>query len=171
MRTLCFLALVVLFSGCASAPAPAPQDSALVAAMAQRLELSREVALIKYRDNLPVRDPKREIEVLSNMSDLAAARGMSQGLVRKFFAAQIAASCAEQERLIQLWKRGRPLPALPPRDLRTAVRKDIDATNLAILNALDRSWTPGPSQRAYAADVLRGQGFGKETIRMATLPL
>lgn len=170
MRRIILSAFALLIlAGCATTH-PTVTDAPLIDAMAKRLDLSREVAWIKYRDNLPVRDAKREAEVIDRMTTLAASRGMNTAAVRKFFTAQIAASCAEQEHLIRKWKRGARLPAIPPRDLRTEVRHDIDAINLVLLDDLAR--TPSPhSLKASAAQILRSKGFDARVASLAAAGL
>jgi chorismate mutase-like protein len=138
--------------------------------MVQRLTLSREVAWIKYGANLPVRDAKREAAVLDSMASLAHARGMDVSVVRSFFAAQIDASCAEQESLIRKWKAGAPLPAGRPRELQGAVRRDIDAVNVAMLDALAGIHS-APMLRWSAIETLGDHGFDAEAVRLATAPL
>lgn len=137
--------------------------------MADRLRLARDVAWFKYTHRQPIRDPQREAQVLDRISALAAARGMPPAPVRAFFTAQIAAACAEQEALIRAWRRGAPTPAAPPRDLRTAIRADIDAANLALLDALTQP--ARTASRAEARVTLRHLDFSAEAILLATKPL
>jgi chorismate mutase len=137
--------------------------------MATRLELSREVAWIKYRNLRPIRDPQREAEVINRMAALAASRGLDIETVRTFFAAQIAASCAEQESLIRGWSRGtRPLPSYLPRELQKSVRQEVDTINLALLDALSRPRTDLQRQTSLH---LQRSGFSAKAAKLATAPL
>ncbi len=179
MRRLAPLLCLLLFSACAAPPCAIPvaafsrSEAPLVAAMARRLALAREVAWIKYLDTLPIRDAKREAAVLDEAAAAAAARGLNTGTARGFFAAQIAASCAEQETAIYLWRRGAPLPTYAPRSLRGGVRRDIDIENRALLDAL-AGLAQQPAEkdfRARAERALRSEGFSGRTVRLATAPL
>jgi chorismate mutase len=139
--------------------------------MAKRLELAGEVAWIKFLNGLPVRDPVREAAVLDAVTAQAATRGLNPNQVRSFFAAQIAASCAQQEKLIHLWSRGAPLPAYAPRSLQTDVRRDIDSANRAILDALAANPPLTPTLRARAKRSLLAHGICWQATQLATAPL
>jgi chorismate mutase len=169
MRHLIPALLLLVLASCTTVPAPVSKDP-LVEAMAQRLELAREVAWFKYTNHQPVRDPRREAEVIDRMAGIAASRGMNVPSVRTFFTAQIAASCAEQEHLLRQWQRGTPTPTTAPRDLRTAIRADIDATNLALLDALGRGSVRANLQ-SRAEATLRENGFASEAVALAVEPL
>ncbi|MDD5200196.1 MAG: gamma subclass chorismate mutase AroQ [Terrimicrobiaceae bacterium] len=171
MRRASFLVSLLLFAARAALPATTPAEARVIDAIAARLALAGEVAWIKYLDGLPVRDPRREAEVLDQMTVLAASRGMNASLAREFFAAQIAASCAEQNKLVHLWKRGAPLPTYAPRSLRGGVRTDIDAANRALLDAIARLGPPPKGFQAQADRTLRNRGICREAARLATAPL
>lgn len=171
-RVALLIGSLILLGACAGVDfAPASSEARLLDAMSHRLEIAQEVAWIKYLDGLPVRDPQREAAVLATVTARAAARGINPALAQKFFAAQIAASCAQQERWIHLWKRGAPLPSYAPRDLTTGVRADIDATNADLLDALARTRLPRPGLRDFAERVLRREGISPRAAALAVAPL
>lgn len=140
----------------------------LVELMGDRLALAREVAWLKYRDGRPVRDPAREAEVLAAVTAAAESRGLDAARVRAFFAAQIEASCAQQEKWIYLWRRGAtPLPVFAPREP-AEVRREIDAVNRRLLGALAESPVLA---RAKAERALRERGVFWRAAREAVAPL
>lgn len=173
IRAFPFLLAVFLAAGCATSRPPAvlpPAEAALVDAMAMRLAIAREVAWNKYVDGKPVRDAEREAAVLEAVTAQGARSGLDAGRVRAFFAAQIAASCAQQEKLIHLWRRGAPLPTYAPRPL-ASIRENIDASNIALIRALGRLGSPAPGFRANAERHLRADGVYYEAARLAVAPL
>lgn len=165
------LAALVL-TGCATRPESAlpPAEAALVDAMAMRLAIAREVAWNKYLDGKPVRDPGREAAVLDAVTAQGTRRGLDAARVRTFFAAQIEASCAQQEKWIHLWRRGNPLPSYAPRPL-AKIRTDIDAANVALIAALGRLGRPMPGFRETAERHLRADGVYWKASRIAIAPL
>lgn len=171
-RVVLLLGSLILLGACAGVDfKPSSTEARLLDVLSRRLTISREVAWIKYLDGLPVRDPQREAAVLADMTSRAAAQGVNPAAAQKFFAAQIAASCAEQERWIRLWKHGAPLPSYAPRDLRTAVRAEIDAMNADLLDALTQVRLPQPGLRAFAERTLRREGFSPRAGALASAPL
>lgn len=176
----CFVSLLaaVLLGGCAgpaSQEAFQPSVSAgrLVELMAQRLELAREVAWIKFQNNTPVRDPEREAALLNSLTMEARTTGLSPELAGDFFEAQIRASRDVQTSLITGWKRGQPLPAIPPRDLQTDIRPRLDRISKAMLRELAVvSRTPvGAQLRNYAIRIIQSRGFSHAVAREAAAPL
>ena len=150
--------------------APTASEARLAESMASRLEISRHVAWVKFQNNLPVRDPKREAEVLATLVQQGEEAGLSAETVQTFFAAQIRASCEEQARLIRLWKRGGTLPAYPPWDLKRHIRPRIDAISREMVQALRTP--PRPGFGRYADGLLRERGFsrGVAGAAVASLP-
>ncbi len=176
IATVPSLLLVALFPliGCAHRPPapPSPEAAALTAAIGHRLAYAPEVAWIKYLDGLPVRDPAREQAVLAAVSQQAPAHGLAPERVQVVFAAQIAASCAEQSLRQHLWRRGAPLPTYAPRSLAGGVRADIDQANSRLLTALAR-FDPAPPARTFTAPArrtLHAQGFSPAAVDAALAP-
>lgn len=172
-RALFLFPLLLIAAGCAWRPPAAPLPAAearLVTALGDRLALAREVAWIKYRNGLPVRDPVREAAVLARVETDAPAARVRPEQARVVFAAQIAASCAEQEALLRQWRRGAPLPTLAPRDLAGGVRADIDRANTALLAALAAAEPVSPDFRLRAEADLRSWGFSPAAARLAVGP-
>jgi chorismate mutase len=170
------LALAVFLAGCAHPPqkpsfTPSPAEVRLAELMAERLEIARHVAWVKFQNNLPVADPAREAELLASLVSQGAALGLAEPLVTEFFSAQIRASRRVQEELIGAWRKGAALPAYPPWDLRRHIRPKLDRISAEMLDGLrqEASWRPGFD--AYAASVLRQRGFSFFVIRQAVAPL
>lgn len=168
------LALAGLISGCVH-PAtrqgfvPTASETKLVEAMAHRLEVSRHVAWVKFQNNQPVRDAKREAEVLATLTQQGEAAGLSAETVNAFFAAQIRASRREQAQLISSWKRGGTLPAYAPWDLKRHIRPKLDAISREMLQALRTP--PRPGFARFAEAYLRQQGFSRSVASTAVAPL
>jgi chorismate mutase len=155
-----FLALsLALLPSCATKKATEqapPVPTALQKLIAERLQVGRQVAWIKYRDSLPVQDKKREAELMDSLVAQGQALGLPEDTVRRFFGSQITASRILQTQLIGSWKKGSTLPAYPPMDLRRDIRPMLDRISAEML----RQFAAGPQApttptRAY----LRSQGF------------
>jgi len=173
---LLFLVLLLVGGGCVApkkSAAPSEAEGRLVELMARRLEVAREVAWIKFQNDAPVRDPKREAELLASLTGQAGALGISPEVAGRFFSAQIRASCRVQDELIRYWKRGGTLPALPPRDLRHDIRPRLDVLSASLLRELaEVARTPRPTGlAAYARETLRSRGFSRPVAGMAAGPL
>jgi chorismate mutase-like protein len=176
-RSVLLLGLVIFagfLPGCAQtrqpqAFAPTPAESQLVEAMARRLDLARHVAWVKFQNNLPVSDPKREAELLASLVEKGQGMGLSSETVTGFFVAQIAASRNEQEDLIRAWKRGATLPVFPPWDLKRHIRPRLDTVSNEMLNALRSPLQPGFGKYAYS--ILRQRGFSRAAVSAAVGPL
>ena len=116
--------LALILASCATPPLP-EESEPVVALMAERLELARDIAWAKRVEGLPVRNPAREAELLEKLARQGEAAGIDEVLVTHFFRAQIEASCLEQEAWMQKWRKGTPLPAGEPPSLES-LRKRID---------------------------------------------
>ncbi len=169
------LLLLVFLSGCAlqqgAAFRPTPAEAKLVKLMSQRLAIANEVAWIKYSNQLPVRDAKREAEVLDRLTTMAGTSGLDPITVKNFFAAQIAASRAQQENDIRLWRAGAALPVCPPQSLRGDIRPKIDATDRALIAALARLGPPRATLASFAYGELRRDGFCRPAAHLAAAAL
>lgn len=142
------LASALFLSACSSAP-PLPESSEpVVAIMAQRLALARDVAWAKWVEGLPVRDPAREQELLQKLVRQGEAADMDEALVIRFVRAQIEASCLEQEAWMSRWKKGEPLPAGDPPALED-LRSRLDRMSSFLLAEYAAAWnTPTAAARA-----------------------
>ncbi len=113
-----------------SQSAVAPKDfSALVRLSALRLDLSRQVALVKWDTGQPVADPPgdpREQQVIAAAAMEAEARGLPRAGVSAFFEDQIEASKLVQFVLIAGWRRAGQAPDGPRRNLRAELRPALD---------------------------------------------
>ena len=140
------LVVPLLLAGCAGTP-PLPEESEpVVAIMAERLELARDVAWAKWADGLPVRDPAREAAVLEKLTRQGEAAGIDEPLVSHFVRAQIEASCLEQEAWMAKWRKGTPLPAGSPPTLES-LRTQIDHISSLLL----AEWAAAPTTPRAAA--------------------
>jgi chorismate mutase len=137
--------------------------------MVKRLEIARHVAWVKFQNNLAVKDPKREAELLAALVGQGQKAGVPGKTVEAFFTAQILASRTEQEELIRLWKRGATLPVFPPWDLKRHIRPRLDAISSEMLEALRTPLSPGFARYAYLK--LRASGFSHAVATAATAPL
>lgn len=166
--------LVGLLAGCAhtepkAAFVPTPSENRLVEAMVRRLDLSKHVAWVKFQNNIPISDPKREAEVLASLVKKGQEQGLAPRTVELFFTAQIRASRTIQGELIGAWKRGAALPAFPPWDLKRHIRPRLDAVSDEMLGALRAA--PQPGFRSYAYKVLKQRGFSHAVASAAVAPL
>jgi len=133
-----------------------PTPTPLQKLIAERLEVGRQVAWIKYRNSLPVQDIQREAELMNSLVTKGQALGIPELTVQKFFTAQITASRVLQTQLIEGWQKGNTLPAYPPVDLRRDIRPQLDRISSEMLSLLAAGpQVPSTPTRAY----LRSQGF------------
>lgn len=175
-RFLFLLLTLGLFASCASTPKQvslSPAETSLLDLMASRLEVAREVGWIKFLNHIPVRDPKREAELVERMIAEGQAYGLPPQTVEAFFTAQIRASCLVQQESIRYWQRGGTLPTFAPRDLKRDIRPELDKIGTNILRELARvqaqRTTAGFGSSAYT--LLRQRGFSWNVARTAVAPL
>ncbi len=166
----------IVMGGCATVPSrPVFQATAeqarLTELMVQRLEVSRQVAWIKYVSQLPVKDPAREAQVLASLTEQGSKLGLNPAGTQEFFGAQILASRQTQEQLIHKWERGATLPAYPPYDLKRHIRPRLDYIGQEILHQLKVVKLPDPALAGYATAQIRQRGFSGSVARTATIPL
>jgi chorismate mutase len=172
LRALLLLAAWGLASPAGFAASPSPAAVHLVDLMGQRLAVSREVAWTKYEKQLPVRDLKREGELLASLVQKGAKQGVPESGVRSFFNAQILASCAVQEELMSGWKVGKPIPDHPPQDLLHTIRPELDTISgsmLEILSGLGPN-LHDPDLERYATDTLVKEGYSENAASIAVAP-
>ena len=142
-----FLSVVLLafLTSCATPPLP-EESEPVVAMMARRLELARDIAWAKRVEGLPVRDPTREAAVVEKLTRQGEAAGIEEPVVSKFVRAQIEASCLEQEAWMKKWRKGTPLPAGEPPTL-DSLRRQIDQMSPFLL----AEWAAAPATPRAAA--------------------
>jgi chorismate mutase-like protein len=116
------------------------QDAAkqLAALIDERLALATEVARYKWNTGAAIEDPPREQALLASLRERAAALGLSQNLVERFFMAQIEASKQLQSELHQRWRQEHRQNFSGIADLATAIRPGIDRVTGEMLEALGR---------------------------------
>ena len=175
------LCLFIIFSqvGCASsrngagiAASPASrvakeaEFAEFASLLGRRLALAEKVALVKFRERLPVEDRPRENNFLAAVEERAVAAGVDHAQARAFFAAQIEASKREQSRLLRAWKSGLPLPGWGALSLRDDVRPELDRlTPLLLAGWQAVRHQPGLHRRLYRE--LRQQGWSIPVARAA----
>lgn len=137
-------------AGCRPAPKQVPPTESstqtvvhLVGLMRQRLDLMGDVARWKWNHEKPIADPAREKELLDEVSDRAAKRGLDRDLVRRFFAAQIEAAKLIQQAEHNRWRAAgqKTFADVPSLD---ELRRRIDTLNAGLLDALESA---GPALR------------------------
>jgi len=132
------LPVILLAVALAVLPGCVSPDQQLRSLVTQRLALAPEVAWNKFHSGQPVRDSAREAAILSKFHDPAT---------RRFFADQISASRAIQEKLIASWRSGSKRPSHPPLDLTRDIRPAIDAIDSRQLAAIAHGATiPSPAE-------------------------
>lgn len=160
-------AAVTLLPACASkqpkpqkpaAVLPAHDGARLAELITQRLQVSQEVAWAKFVDQLPIKDPAREAELLERMVQQGTALGLPPEFVASFFKSQMAASRMEQMHLTRKWLRGSSLPTFPPQGLKRDLRPRLDAINTEMLRELARV-RASRGLAAYVHKVVRNHGF------------
>ncbi len=60
-------------------------DDQIVDLLAQRMDIVREVGIIKSKDNISAVQPDRVIEVRERCAQRAALKGLNPGMVRKIY--------------------------------------------------------------------------------------
>ena len=141
-----FTPLLALFLSSCATPSLPEESEPVVAMMAGRLELARDIAWAKWADGLPVRDPAREAAVIEKLTRQGEAAGIEELLVQRFVRAQIEASCLEQEAWMKKWRKGTALPAGEPPAL-DSLRKRLDQMSPLLL----AEWAAAPSTPRAAA--------------------
>lgn len=164
MKILACLALCLL-AGCATTPLP-EEGEPLVGAIVQRLSLAKDIAWAKWADGLPIRDAEREEAVLAKVEARAIASGMNETSARRFFRAQIEASCREQELWLKRWKAGESLPAGEPPSL-GALRERVDRRTSLLLAEWAASESSPPPPDAVRARLIE-QGFSPSAAAAAS---
>jgi len=132
-----------ILCGCATPRLP-EESEPIVALMAARLSLARDVAWAKWNDGLPVRDPARENEVIQRLVRQGVAADLEEELVWRFARSQIDASCLEQEAWMKRWRQGEPLPAGDPPDLQI-LRSRLDRMSSLLLAEYAAAWNTPPA--------------------------
>jgi chorismate mutase len=143
-------------------------DTRLIELMAQRLDVSRDVAWTKFNSGAPVLDPPREQVVLTALVGQATRAGVGREAAERFFTAQIAASRQVQTEWIDGWKNGRPRPATPPLDLANAIRPRLDGIGEQMVAALAARFVrPANDLSTRAKVALEAKGFSQAAAAIA----
>jgi len=152
---------------------PSSDQVWMVELMAQRLELSSEVAWAKFVSGAPVHDPVRESQILEQMVAVGREMGLSKSEVETFFESQMAASRQVQEDWVSRWNAGRDRPSRQPTDLATSIRPRINIINGSMLVSLSKLGNNmrSPGYQAFAIRKLEERGFNRRVAQMATSQL
>jgi len=75
-------------------------DDAIVALLAERFGLVREVAAVKQASGLPVVAPTRFAEVLRRVAETAASLGIDPDFVRRLYQAIHAEACRLEDKIV-----------------------------------------------------------------------
>jgi cyclohexadienyl dehydratase len=155
MAKLCLLLLPLLLAlpGLSRADArygsPAADLEQVFALLDQRLAHMPEVAAAKWSAKLPVFDATREEALLAETSQRALGLGIEAGSARALLTLQMQLAREVQQRLFTDWEAGRaPVPAA--RDLKSALRPELDRLGEALLRALTLA-LPELSRSDFAA--------------------
>lgn len=162
----------------AETPAAHLEDAeALLGAMVRRLRLMPAVAHAKWQAKRPVRDARREQEVLERLTLRARERGLDEKRVHEFFAAQIAAARMVQEEFHSRWSKTEKTPVGQPLDLKGELRPRIDRASDELLAAYARlaphlrDDAVRDHLRRRGSDVLVGPGVTRNVRERALQPL
>lgn len=145
----------------------------MVELMAQRLELSSEVAWAKFVSGAPIHDPGRESQILEQMVAIGRDMGLSKSDVEAFFESQMAASRQVQEEWVSRWNAGHDRPNLQPTDLATSIRPRINIVSGSMLVSLSKLGNSmrSPGYQAFAMRKLEDRGFSLRVAQIATSSL
>lgn len=132
------LPALLLFALATALPAQVCADAAdaLASAIETRLRLMPDVARHKWNHDVPVADPVREAAVLDAAVERARVQGTPPDCARRAIEAQLAASRAWQERLVQKWRSSRRGTFSGVPDLATVQRPAIDVATERFLHAV-----------------------------------
>ncbi|MGE2836925.1 chorismate mutase [Mycobacterium sp. SMC-4] len=131
-------ALSVIFSLLVAPSAAAQPHSTLtdlVDATARRLEVADPVALTKFHNGQPVKDPQREQQVIDAVSAEASALGADPALVTTVFRDQIDASVGIQYARLSQWTLDPASAPAPAEDLSSS-RAVLDAVNRELVTLI-----------------------------------
>ncbi|RYF56124.1 MAG: gamma subclass chorismate mutase AroQ [Comamonadaceae bacterium] len=136
------IALVLLTTSALATKAQVSQTDgfgALIALADARLEISRQVALIKWDTREPVADPPgdpREQKVLDAAAAEATKMGLPIDTATAFFGDQIEASKLIQYALMAEWSRAGVVPAGGRADLKAELRPALDGLRPRFIEAM-----------------------------------
>lgn len=135
-HVLCLTATLISAAFAGSAHAGEDTLDRLLALLAARLDVGRDVAAAKWNSGAPIADPAREAQVLAGARDMAAASGADPEAVADLVSAQIEASKMLQKQLHAHWRNAGhgPFPDAP--SLTADVRPKLDLIGEALPGAL-----------------------------------
>lgn len=71
-------------------------DTVIITALAERMSLMPEIAEYKKKNNIPVFDEEREVEIMKKLKKIAAEHGLDESFVEEIFL-----SCFNEAKRIQ----------------------------------------------------------------------
>jgi len=71
-------------------------DTVIITALAERMSLMPDIAEYKKKNDIPIFDEKREIEIMNKLKKIAAQHGLEEGFVEEVFL-----SCFNESKRIQ----------------------------------------------------------------------
>ncbi|WP_455278706.1 chorismate mutase [[Eubacterium] cellulosolvens] len=74
-------------------------DEKLLQLLEKRLAIVKKIAVLKDRENLPIRDPDREASILKNIAVKAENIGLDPELAKRFFRSLIELSVEVEQKL------------------------------------------------------------------------
>jgi len=60
-------------------------DTVIITALAERMSLMPEIAEYKKRNNIPIFDEEREVEIMKKLKEISAEQGLEEGFVEEVF--------------------------------------------------------------------------------------
>jgi chorismate mutase-like protein len=60
-------------------------DTVIITALAERMSLMPEIAEYKKKNNVPIFDEEREVEIMKNLKRIAKGHGLDEGFVEEVF--------------------------------------------------------------------------------------
>lgn len=137
MMLICFICVNLLLNF-----AYFSQADSLEQLVGKRLELSVEVAKVKWNTGAPIEDLAREGQLLDRVAVLAEEFHVPPELAREFFRQQIEDSKAVQRELFERWRAERAPPWKDARPL-PELRQELDALTPLILERLHKVYKSG----------------------------
>lgn len=141
--TLAILSALVMFTSSCGTPdfLTAFNDfNNFTSLIADRLDLGFDVAVYKLRNQLPILNPDREAQIISNIVDKSMQAGLNVTWAREFFIDQMEANKAVQQHVTRLVDHGIiDLQRWPQVDLGKTIRPRIDIINSGLIELADKT--------------------------------
>lgn len=136
----------------------------------RRLQIAEQVALAKWDSGKDVEDVPREEQVVQAAVVRAAAKGLTNDQVSKFFRAQIEANRFVQYALLARWYREGKAPQHRPINLTEVIRPQLDELQNSLIDELARTESLR-SRKTCRADIARAVGAYVSTHQGLSSPI